>query len=289
MPDLISQEEIQSAITNGRIQRESAFRVVVTGGTSAAGRFHECITGVGTGGSFAFPGTAGAATQMSRASAGSLPLNGTLSVPRRLLTFTAQTPTALIAPGSVSLVDYLLYYPGLSASSPTALNNAVGLPARAATATDIQAAGIVTTVFGAANPVFNLTYTDQGGTGSNAGQLVLPGASAPVGTWFGGGVAGSPGAMFASLAAGDTGVQSVQSYTITSGTTGAWALVLYRILATVPIVAANAFNEKNLVFDITSMPEIPNDACLGLVVNVGGALTANQVIQTRYEYAWGTP
>jgi hypothetical protein len=88
----------------------------------------------------------------------------------------------------------------------------------------------VSAAFGAGTPTLTLGYTNQAGTGSKTAASVLATAASPVVATF---------YEFA-LAAGDTGVRSIQTYqqnaTWTSGTGN---LVAYRPLAFLSLVAGN--------------------------------------------------
>jgi hypothetical protein len=87
-------------------------------------------------------------------------------------------------------------------------------------------------------------------------------------------------------ATGDLGVNELNSYAITSGgTTGTVTFLIHRPIATIPLIAANAPSVKNYVGSL--LPQINDNACLGLFVNIGGALTTNQVLQGELQLAWG--
>lgn len=75
-----------------------------------------------------------------------------------------------------------------------------------------------------------LTYTDQGGTGSNTGTLASWPANAVAGTF-----------VPFDLAAGDTGIRSIQTLTLgTSYVSGTIHLVAYRVLAKLAVKVANS-------------------------------------------------
>lgn len=282
-----SHNDLLAEITAGKFLRLPFYRVVNTGATTAAGRWHECFGGTGTGGIGVLTGTAGAAQAYSSASPGALPIGGAVSPDgRHLLGMSAVASTSLLPPSMLLLVDLLLAYPSLSVSSATTLTNGVGLP-RYTTGDGVQAAGVITGAFGAATPTLTLTYTDSDGNTGNTGALTVPVASAPIGCMLGGGTAASPVSIAMPLAAGDRGVRSVQSYSIASGTTGTAAIILYKPLATLPLAAANLASERDFLFALPSLPKIEDGACLALFALVGGALTANQVVTGHLDMAWG--
>lgn len=282
-----SHNDLLAEITAGKFLRLPFYRVVNTGATTAAGRWHECFAGNGTGGIGVLTGTAGAAQAYSAASPGALPIGAAVTPDtRHLLGMSAVAATSLLPPSMLLLVDLLLAYPSLSVSSPTALSNGVSLP-RYATGDGVQAAAVVTSALGAASPTFTLTYTDSDGNTGNTGTLASPVNSAPIGCMLGGGTAASAIAPMMPLAAGDRGVRSVQSYSIASGTTGAAAIILYKPLATLPLAAANLASERDFLFALPSLPQIEDGACLALFALVGGALTTNQVVTGHLDLAWG--
>lgn len=282
-----SHNDLLAEITAGKFLRLPFYRTVNTGATTAAGRWHECFAGTGTGGLGVLTGTAGVAQAYSSASPGALPIGPAVNPDtRHLLGMSALTPTTLLPPSMLLLVDLLLAYPSLSVSSATTLNNGVSLP-RYTNGDGVQAAGVITGAFGAATPTLTLTYTDSDGNTGNTGTMTSPVASAPVGCMLGGGTGGIPTAPMASLAAGDRGIRSIQSYAIASGTTGTAAIVLYKPLATIPLAAANLASERDFLFAMPSLPKIEDGACLAVFALVGGALTANQVITGHLDLAWG--
>lgn len=282
-----SHNDLLAEITAGKFLKLPFYRVVNTGATTAAGRWHECFAGNGTGGIGVLTGTAGVAQAYNSANTGALPLGAAVDPDtRHLLGMSAVSPATTLVPSQLLLVDLLLAYPSLSISSATTLTNGVSLP-RYTTGEGVQAAAVVTTAFGASSPVLTLTYTDSDGNAGNTGAITVPTASAPIGVVLGGGTAASPVAPCMPLAAGDRGVRSVQSYSIASGTTGAAAIILYKPLASLPLAAANLASERDFLFALPSLPKIGDGACLALFALTGGALTTGQIITGHLDIAWG--
>lgn len=140
----------------------------------------------------------------------------------------------------VQLVDPLWLNTGLVVTTTTAQNiTQPTLPARDSNGTTngegVFAALLVTTATTNAGTIANttLSYTDSDGNAGNTATFsAVVGWQAPatpvIGTW-----------MPFQLAAGDRGIRSVQSVTLgTSYAAGALSLVLYRVLATVPVMTA---------------------------------------------------
>lgn len=276
----------------GKKHRQSATRIVQTGATSVAGRWHECFTTNGTGGIGVLSGTAGVGAERNGLSPGAIPMSPRLVTPdtRQLTAMMAVTPAATMVPGICRLIDILYVYPqcNVATGAGTTLNNAAAKPARFDNGRDVKVGAIVTGALGAASPVLTLTYTDQDGNTGNTGLLAASANSLPVGVFLAGspvsGVLGGPDML---MAAGDGGVRQIDSYTVATGTTGTVALILYRDLGDVPIIAANVAGERDFLTQIPSMPIIPDDACCSPIVLIGGALVTNSPILLTTQTAWG--
>lgn len=191
------------------------------------------------------PGLNGVATNCNVA--GSAGSGGALSVGAHVLPDAASGSYYLTSANlSASVVEFLQlhdvlwYNTGLAVTTTTAQNITFpGLPARdingSTNGTGVYAALLTTTANTNASVITNTTisYTDQdGNAGATGTYFAAVGWQAPatpvIGTWM----------QFA-LAAGDTGIRSVQSVTLgTSYGAGALSLVLYRPLASIPNLVA---------------------------------------------------
>lgn len=254
------------------------------GAASAAGRWHDCLQWAGIPTAMNLGGTAGTAVQLNSATAGALPIGANVSpLTRHITALSAFTPTATAVPATLILCDFLLMYPSLVVTgTPTTLTNGVSLP-RYTNGEGVMGVVTVNSALGAAAPALTFTYTDQGGTGSNvAAAHTAPAASAPLSTCF-----LTDGSPFIRLASGDTGIRSVQSYTLATGTTGTVSLLLCKPLATLPILAINTASERDLVNQIMSLPQVVDGACLGFLIQVGGALVSSGLLMGRGELAHG--
>lgn len=285
---------VNEVTTNGKTHRIMGSRVVNTGATTAAGRWHECFASSGLGGTGVLTGTAGLATTCDSTTTGALPLNAAVTPDtRHLTTAYIVTNSTVMTPGTAVLIDLLLFYPSCVATgTPTTLNNTATMPTRwgGTLGTGCQIGGVaVTAGFSAANQSYTLTYTNSAGTGSRTATLVAGSNSTPVGGLLGGGVAGSGNTPAAGLQAGDLGVRSIQSYTIgTASTTGNLTLFLYRPIMTIPLIGANVAGERNFLTQLGyPLPYIPDGACLTWLVNVGGATTVSQSIFFDLNMAYG--
>ncbi len=276
--------------TNGKFQRIPVTRVAQTGATSVAGRWHELFTGGGTGGAGVLTGTAGLGTALSSATAGALP-QGTATVTpdtKHLLSMSAVTAGATVVPAWLMLTDLLYVYPScVVTGTASTLSNAAGKPTRHNNGAGVQCSCIVASALGAAQPTLTVTYTDQDGNTGNTGIVLASANSLPLGSMLGGGVAANLTGPYLPLAAGDSGVRELNSYTIASGTTGTVSFVLHRPIAMIPLVAANTAGERDFLNQMPALPKIDDAACLALFALVGGALTAGNSVSGELLMAWG--
>lgn len=253
-------------------------------GASTAGRWHEFFTATGIPTAGSFTGTAGVATVMNASTQGALNI-GTASVSpdiKNLVSWKIQTPTATVVPATFYLVDYLLYYPAcVVTGTPTTLNNTATLT-RYTTGDGVFPIIAVQSALGAASPALTLTYTDEGGTGSNVAlAMTSPGNSAPISTLF-----LNNGSPFMPLATTDKGVRKVDSYTLASGTTGTVAIILVKIIAEIDLYAINTGVIADYIANIPTFPKIEDNACLGIIGVCGGAMAASSAISGTITTVW---
>lgn len=134
-------------------------------------------------------------------------------------------------PGQLILADRLWHNSGITITSTTAQTvNSVAFPARDQDgSTDGKGVllGVeVSTATGTGTPTITVDYTNSAGTASRTGtNIIATNNSSPIGTFYPIG-----------LAAGDVGVRSVQSLTLSATwTSGTIHLVAYRILSVIPL------------------------------------------------------
>lgn len=198
--------------------------------TLVAGRPHSLFYLAGMPGAAVAP-TPGLAGAALTSYAGQLPFSNPPSGNSYLARLQAQATIA----GTLILADRLWHNSGLSLTSTTAQTiNSVAWPARDANGSSngeqVLIGLEVTTATGSGTPTFTMSYTNQDGVAGKTGTGILTGvATSAIGAFYPMG-----------LAAGDTGVRSVQSFTLSATwTSGAASLVAYRELARLELTAAN--------------------------------------------------
>jgi hypothetical protein len=286
-------DSIVSAKTAGQRALSPFNRTVVTGATSAAGRWHEMLSGGGTGGPMTLTGAAGVGIVCNSATAGGIPIGANVSPNNRhLQELLGLTGGATIAPGLVLLSDIIHIYPScVLTGAPTALSNHPSWTGtgdtRMTNARGVMCSLVVTTAGTAGNGSITPTYVDQDANAAQASPRALqaPVATAPAGCLYGDtGVAVTVGGPYMPLAATDTGVRQISSYAINTGlTTGVGAFVLHRPIALIPLVAANIAGAREWILG----ERIFDDACLGMFAQIGGAATTGQTISGHLDTVWG--
>lgn len=228
--------------------------------------------------------TPGAAVALNNGIAGCLPINGKVSPMKRyLLDSQITVGTTLSPPCVIYLCDMLLYYPllGINAT-PTTLSNTVTLP-RYTDGVGVMGIVTTTTTLATSNPALTISYTDSGNNNTSAVMTAVNVAQAASTLFMSNGVGSSP---FIPMGAAGQGIKTIDSYTISGGTaTGAAAFLLVKPLAAIPIAAARVAQEKDYIFQFPSIPEIQDDACLGMIISFAGTIST-VVIQGRFRYGW---
>lgn len=148
---------------------------------------------------------------------------------------------------------------------------------------------------GATTPVMTMTYYNQTGAEKTMGATVnftTGGTNIPqVGKILHSGVAANNYGFFLPLAAGDSGIRGVKTFTLTTAYTTATtltaALVIVKPICTIPIVAASVAAERNLMSQLPSLPRIYDHACLNFLQFTGGATANATAINGYIETAWG--
>lgn len=290
-------DSLYNAITtSGQILSVPFTKTINTGATSAAGRTHECLSGGGTGGAMVLTGTAGTGLVKDSTSVGALPIGPAVEAggkTKHLLSATINTPATTLTPAMIVITDIIHIYPSLvMVTTPSTLSNhptwtGTG-DTRMTNANGVQLTALLTTASSAAGAI-TPNYTDQdNNTQAITRAIYGPVAAHPAGACFGdSGASATPGGYTAPLAAGDYGVKQVNSYTIGTGATaGVGCFVLHRPIATIPLAAANTPTVVDFTTGPIRLPRIYDNACIGIFVQIGGALTTGNVINGELVFGW---
>ena len=225
---------------------------------------------------------------------------------RHLLNMEMSTVTATGAPAWLVLIDMLMYYPSLdmNSGSQQAMTNSATLP-RYTDGVGVKMFLEVTTALGATGvnlssiqtvPANGFTYTDATGASNSylPGTIAIGAAagSRAVQSLAHGGLAANTFGPFIPLAAGDTGVRSVENFQLTAGTgsASAAALVLCKPLATIPLISSTAPATtaaiRDYIFNMPGFPQIYDGACLSFLICPGQA-AASATWQGMMDFVWG--
>ena len=285
---------INQVSTNGKFYRADWQKSTFATTAHTAGLWYSLFRGggnppadtiLGTGTNLAFQSLTDATTNAT-----GIPHGGNVGGYKHLLNAAAQTAAATTAPCVLMLVDLLGFYNITSVTTTGAqtLNNTVTLP-RYTDGAGVQAFITPSTVMGAATPNISIGYTNSAGTASRATPATLPignTAAAVTSIVYSGTGAGKFG-PFMPLAAGDAGIRSVQTVTIsTSYVSGVLNLVLCKPLLTLPITTLGVTAERDLVNQFASMPNVYDGACLAWLMLAGAATPVASPISGHLEFGW---
>ncbi len=154
---------------------------------------------------------------------------------------------------TISVLDRLAHMGGLSGTSTSAQTVGVSLPARWTDYDTVQVYLEVYTALGSTAVSATISYTNQDGTSGRTGSLPSDGSSYANANMFMGPF---------TLADGDTGVQSVQSVTLSAstGTAGNFGITLARQLAVVP--CSSSYRGWRARWTNLGLPDLSTSPCL---------------------------
>lgn len=285
-------DQLYAALSAGQTERTD-FNKITGAAAYAAGRWYEMFSLGGFPPATTYPGTALAWKACDDATGDGttqfgIPHGGNVStLIKQLSTLSAWSTAATGVPSVLKLVDLQGYYPGISMASASA-QTLTGTPSMRYS-NGVRAALAIRTTSGATAHNLQLSYTNQSGT---AGRT-LPGTvactvSAITPHICHSGTAANNFGPELPLATGDTGIQSVQSLTLSaSSTAGTGVLLLYKPLATIPLSIASLMTEKDFWNQLPSAPQIKDGACLGFILGTGAAVAASTTFAGAQEVVWG--
>jgi hypothetical protein len=298
LDDLVSE-----MTTQGKLFRSDWNKLALPTTAQTAGLWYDLATGPGLPGSdTAYAGGTNLAFQAlddtSTTSPG-IPHGGNVSPDtKHVINASAFSAAATTMPAIFMLVDRLGFYPitTVTTTGNQALNNTVTFPSGRHTngqglrAYVVCSSGAATTAMGAATPNIQMTYTNQAGTAGQVTPAVLPAgnsAAAKGNIVYSGTGAGKYG-PFMPLAAGDSGIRSVQQFNLSASyVSGALNLVICRPLFTLPMTTIGVAAERDLLNQIPSLPRIYDGANLSWLMYAGAATPVNSAFYGHLDFVWG--
>lgn len=287
-------DQLVSNITSGQFQRTDWNKI--TGGSAyTAGRWYDFSALAGTPVANAWAGTALAWRSCDETTGNGtqifgLPHGGNVSaLTKHILNVSAITGVATGVPGQLMLVDMQGYYPGINMNVATAQTLTGSPTLRYTNGAGVRPFLVVTATTGATAHNVALSYTNQAGTAGRALPVTVAcTASAITPHITHAGTAANNYGPFLPLASGDTGVQSVQTVTISAASgSGTGALVLARPLLTIPLTTVSVATERDLLNQIPSLPRVFDGACLTWLYFAGAATAASTNFYGAVELGWG--
>lgn len=204
----------------------------------------------------------------------------------RLNVMTANTASAVNARQRLVLCDYLLYYPFIDTDAigeEQVLDNTVTIP-RYTSGRVVAVAQSASSTIG----TFTFTYTNQSGVAGRVSQATRTFVVAGGGQVVSANGAGASYNPYIPLAAGDSGVQSIQSVTFTGAGGGLMALVIVKPLfngyvtqecRTTTGVAFGAADEFMSLIHSAGAPRIIDGAVLNFFAEgTQGSLASSQLV-----------
>lgn len=295
MAGFTSQDNLISAVTvDGKFYRADWQKSTFATTAHTAGMWYSLFRGggnppadtiLGTGTNLAFQALTDATTNATGIRHG-----GDVGGFKVLLNAAAQTAAATTAPCVLMLVDLLGFYPVTSVTTTGAqtLNNTVTLP-RYTDGAGVQAFITPSTVMGAATPSISIGYTNSASTAGRATPATLPigNTAAPVTQIVYSGTGAGKFGPFIPLQAGDAGIKSVQSISLSASyVSGVLNLVLCRPLLTLPITTLGVTAERDLINQLNSGPRVYDGACLAWLMLAGAATPVAAPLSGHLEFGW---
>jgi hypothetical protein len=282
---------VSEVTQNGKFWRTDWNKI--TGGSAlTANRFFDMSMLAGTPIANTYAGTALTATQaIAPTATWPIYVGPDVSPDTKHLTNAAGfTGVATGVPSVIMFVDVLMYYPGISINSATsqALTNSLSLP-RYTDGAGVRAFFVTQTASGATAHNISISYTNQSGTAGRTMPVTVSCTASAIATHIShtGSAANNYG-PFLPLAAGDTGIRSVQSiqFSAASGS-GTGALVLCRPLGNVAPVTLGVISERDFFNQLPSLPRIYDGACIAPLLFTGAATAASSNFYGYLDVSWG--
>lgn len=188
-------------------------------------------------------------------------------------------------PHIFTLCDYLMYYPFIDGdeTAEQVFDNTITLP-RYEDGIGVRAFLVAQSSY-TGGQSYTISYTNSDGVSGRISPPVIPSAASGIsGTLFNPAINSN---SFIPLQAGDKGIRSVQSITMSAPNGGLQALVLARPIAMIRTTNVTASAEKVYLMDTGAMPKIENGAYLSFLVFNSVNTGANYIMFGSIETVWG--
>jgi len=267
MPGFSNYDQIINALSTGKGQLLFFQKASIT---SVAAFWYRLWNAAGMPGAGSDP-TGLTGVVPTRATAGALGQNNPISpATLHMLSFGAGGGTM----GLLMIYDRLWHVGGISLNSTSAQSiSAPQGPTRHSDGIGNQLLVEITTAGGTTAATINVSYTNTDNVSGRTASIALP-ASVPVNRCY-----------FLNLQAGDRGVKSVQSVTMSAAMGAGVANLVLLNAAEVVVVpwVANQWTERDLVLQMANLPRALDDACLALMVLA--STTSTGIIYGRLQLA----
>ena len=293
---------ISSTTVDGKFQRTDWNKNALPTTAQTAGLWYDLSCGAGNPGSDTAygSGTNLAFQSLSDTSTTSpgIPHGGDVSTEtKHIINAAAFSAAATSMPCVFMLVDRLGFYPITTTTLTTnqTLDNTVVFPTGRHTngqglrAYVVCSSGAATTAMGAATPNIDITYTNQAGTAGKTTPTVLPqgNSAAPKGSIVYSGTGAGKYGPFLPLAAGDSGIRSVQNFRLSASyLSGVLNLVICRPLLTLPMTTIGVAAERDLLNQVPSLPRVYDGANLSWLMYAGAATPVNSAFYGHLDFGW---
>jgi hypothetical protein len=286
---IISNDQLIQGLGLGKTYK-SEFNKITGAAAYTANRFYDMSILNGYPIANTYSGTA-LAFQNTNASSGFSIYSGGDTLPdiKYMISCFANTGVATGVPGVISIYDMQGYYPGINMNVNT-LQTLTGTPTlRYTNGQGVRAYLVSTVASGATAHNLSMSYTNQAATAGRVFPFTVSMiASAIVGHISHSGGAANNYGPFLPMASGDFGIQSVQTVQLSAASgAGTAALVLARPIVDVPLTLVGVANERDLVNQIPSLPEIKEGACLIAVLKADNAVAASTNYYGSFRTVWG--
>lgn len=206
-----------------------------------------------------------------------IPPGGTVTpATKRLKSLTALSNSATPLPMTMILLDYCMFYPFIDMSTndeqPMVNTNTLS---RHTTGEGLRVMAVLTNPKASSGSTFRFSYTNSDGTAGRTSQTVTAGPATVFGSLVNCATATAGASQhFIGLEGLDTGVRSIESFTMMSGTdVGLIALVIVKPIATITIRETTAPVEVDYLRDTPSLPVVHDNACLNFICCPNGSLS----------------